>query len=76
MPADPAFQACHDLEKTRRYTRFLRYLAGVPWVEAAFVFLLGGSPEWSDLDGLHQNGYWLTTGAWAEWGAELRPEKG
>ena len=75
VPPDPAFQACHDLEKARRYTAFLRYLAGVPWVEAAFVFILGGV-SWGDLDDLHQNGYWLDTAAWAAWGAELRAEKG
>jgi hypothetical protein len=52
-----------DAEKVRRYASFLALLAALPDVEAAFVFILGGTKDWQRFNG--DNSYWLEPAGWA-----------
>jgi len=66
LPGQP--RAAQDLEKARRYAAFLHSLP--PWVEAAFLFLLGGTADWFafNAEGYDPNGgnsYILSDAAWA-----------
>jgi hypothetical protein len=55
----------HSLEKARRYARYLQRLLDLDWVKAAFIFILGGTPDWEKLPGAEDNGYWLPEEGWA-----------
>ncbi|HMA34403.1 MAG TPA: glycosyl hydrolase, partial [Chloroflexia bacterium] len=73
---DPGHQPDSDLVKIQRYTAFLRKLAGLGYVEAAFLFLLNGSNDFAAFNagGYDPNGgnsYWLTQQAYAALGQAL-----
>ncbi len=73
---DPAGQPASDLEKVNRYAAFLRRVAALPYVPAAFLFLLGGTHDWASFrNGVYDpNGdssYWLDEAAYAALGNAL-----
>lgn len=74
----PADQPAGDREKARRYAAFLRALGSLPYVQAAFLFLLGGTRDWASFrngayDPHGDSSYWLDDRAYATLGQALLP---
>ncbi|MDQ2805689.1 MAG: glycosyl hydrolase, partial [Chloroflexota bacterium] len=72
----PGAQPASDLEKVNRYAAFLRRVAGLPYVQAAFLFLVGGTRDWASFrngayDPNGDSSYWLDEAAYAALGSAL-----
>lgn len=71
-------QPASDLEKVRRYVTYLRQLAPLPYVQAAMIFIVGGTSDFAAFssggyDPRGNNSYWLSADAYRLLGTLLTP---